>query len=217
MSKNVAVVLSGCGVFDGAEIYETVLTLLALEEAGAKVSVFAPDMEQHHVLDHTKGEPMEQTRNVLQEASRIVRGDISALSDAKADNFDALILPGGFGVAKNLSDFAFNGADLTVNPELKVLARTFKEQQKPVGLMCIAPVLTAAIFGEGATCTVGGDKDVSDAINATGAKAVACPVDDIVVDETNKLVTTPAYMLAEKITDAKKGIDKLVAKVLQLA
>ena len=217
MSKNVAVVLSGCGVFDGAEIYETVLTLLALEEAGANVSVYAPDIEQHHVLDHTKGEPVEQKRNVLQEASRIVRGDISALSEANADNVDALILPGGFGVAKNLSDFAFKGADLTVNPELERLARAFKQQQKPIGLMCIAPVLTAAIFGEGATCTVGGDKDVSQAINVTGANAVDCRVDDVVVDEANKLVTTPAYMLAEKIGDAKKGIDKLVAKVLQLA
>lgn len=217
MSKNVAVVLSGCGVFDGAEIYETVLTLLALEKAAAKVSVFAPDIEQYHVIDHSKGEPVQQKRNVLQEASRIVRGEIAALSQAKADDYDALILPGGFGVAKNLSDFAFKGADLTVNSELKALARAFNAQQKPVGLMCIAPVLTAAIFGEGVSCTVGGDKDVSQAINATGAKAVDCAVDDIVVDEAAKLVTTPAYMLATNIVDAQKGIEKLVAKVLQLA
>ena len=155
MGKRVAVVLSGCGVFDGAEIYESVLTLLHLEEAGADVKVFAPDIEQMHVINHLTGEEMAESRNVLTEASRIVRGEISDIKDARIDEFDALIVPGGFGAAKNLSDFAVNGSELTVQKDFLAFAQAMHKAGKPIGLICIAPAMSARICGEGAECTIG--------------------------------------------------------------
>lgn len=215
MSKKVAVVLAGCGVFDGAEIYESVLTLLALEQADAKISVFAPDMEQMHVLNHMTGEPMDEARNVLVEASRIVRGDIAKLDDLNVQDFDALIVPGGFGVAKNICNFAVEGAAMQISEPFLAIAQDFHQAAKPIGLMCIAPAMTAKIMGN-ATCTIGDDADTAQAIEAMGAVHQNCGVDGIVIDKVNKLVTTPAYMLANNITEAKSGIDKLVEQVLQL-
>ena len=217
MSKRVAVVLAGCGVFDGSEIYETVITLLRLDQQGATVTCFAPDIEQMHVINHAAGAETGETRNVLQEAARLARGNITDLAKANAADFDALIVPGGFGVAKNLSDFAVKGAGLSVNPQFVQLAQAFRDAGKPVGLMCIAPVLSAAIFGDGVCCTIGKDADTAAAITATGAVHQACAVDDIVVDSANKLVTTPAYMLASRISEAAVGINKLVDKVVELA
>ncbi|MCD9458243.1 isoprenoid biosynthesis glyoxalase ElbB [Marinibactrum halimedae] len=217
MSKKVAVVLSGCGVFDGAEIYESVLTLLRLAESGAEVSVFAPNIPQMHVVNHLTGEVIEgETRNVLTEAARVVRGEISDVASAKADEFDALVVPGGFGAAKNLSDFAVKGGDLTVNEDFLAFAKAFHSAQKPIGLICIAPAMAAKICGEGAQCTIGNDADTAAAINATGAQHCDCLVTEFHFDETNKLVTTPAYMLAGSITEAATGINKLVDKVLSL-
>lgn len=216
MSKKIAVVLSGCGVFDGTEIYESVLTLLALEQAGAGVKVFAPDMEQMHVLNHMTGEPMDEKRNVLIEASRIVRGDISNLDKLNHSDFDALIVPGGFGVAKNICNFAVAGDKMEVNEPFLSIAKAFHQAAKPVGLICIAPAMTAKIMGK-ATCTIGNDADTAQAIESMGAEHQDCGVDGIVIDKANKLVTTPAYMLANSISEAKVGIDKLVEQVLQLA
>lgn len=217
MSK-VAVVLSGCGVYDGAEIYESVLTLLALEQEGADYQCFAPDMEQMHVINHLNGEVMEgESRNVLVEAARIVRGDIKPLSAAEASDFDALIVPGGFGAAKNLSSFAVSGADMTVQADFLAFARAMHAADKPIGLICIAPTMAAAIFGDGVRCTVGNDAEVAGAIQQMGGVHVECPVREARVDEDNKLVTTPAYMLAGNISEAAAGIGNCVKSVLALA
>ena len=218
MSKKVAVVLSGCGVFDGAEIYESVITLLRLSQSGAEVQCFAPDIEQMHVVNHLTGEVAEgESRNVLVEAARLARGEIKNLAQANADDFDALIVPGGFGAAKNLSDFAVNGPQLTVNEDFKTFVQAMHGAGKPVGLVCIAPAMSGVLFGEGVQCTIGTDADTAAAIEATGAKHQNCPVEDICVDEAKKLITTPAYMLAGKISEAASGINKLVDKVLSLA
>jgi len=218
MGKRVAVVLSGCGVYDGAEIHESVLTLLQLEKNAAQVQAFAPDVMQAHVVNHLSGEVVEaEQRNALVESARIMRGNIKPLNEASADDFDALIVPGGFGAAKNLSDFAFAGADLKVNADFLDFARAMHKANKPVGLICIAPAMTAAIFGEGASCTIGNDADTAAAIEKTGAKHIVCSVDGIYVDEANKLVTTPAYMLANSIVEAATGIGKLVDQVVAMA
>lgn len=217
MSQNVAVILSGCGVFDGAEINEVVLTLLHLEKNGASYQCFAPDQPQHHVINHITGEELSETRNVLVESARIVRGNIQALSECVVDGFDALIVPGGFGVAKNLSDFAFNGTHMTVNPELLSISKKFKDADKPAGYMCIAPALCAHIYGEGVKATIGIDEDTASALSAMGTSHCSAQVGEIVIDEAHKLVTTPAYMLAENIVQAESGIAKLVAEVLKLS
>ncbi|GAB2189742.1 isoprenoid biosynthesis glyoxalase ElbB [Sessilibacter sp. MAH1] len=218
MSKKVAVVLSGCGVFDGAEIYESVFTLLRLNEAGARIEAFAPDIKQLHVVNHLSGEVAKgETRNVLVEAARIMRGDIQPLSEAKVEDFDALIVPGGFGAAKNLCDFAVNGVGLQVNEEFLAFAKRFHEAGKPIGLICISPVMAAAICGAGVKCTIGRDLDTAKAIAELGGDHQDCGAREFTYDENNKLATTPAYMLAENMIEAKEGIDKLVDKILEVA
>lgn len=217
MMKKIAVVLSGCGVYDGSEIHEAVLTLLALARHDAGVVCFAPDKNQADVINHITGEVMPETRNVLTEAARIVRGDIHPLSEARADELDALIVPGGFGAAKNLSTFATEGSDCTVDPELKALAQAMHQAGKPLGFICIAPAMLPKIFDFPLRLTIGTDIDTAEVIEEMGGEHVPCPVDDIVVDEDNKVVTTPAYMLAQNIAEAATGIEKLVDRVLVLA
>lgn len=214
--KQVAVVLSGCGVYDGAEIHEAVLTLLALDRAGAQAVCFAPDKPQLHVINHLSGEKMPGSRNVLLESARIARGNIQALSQADAGQLDALIVPGGFGAAKNLSSFAMQGAECSVDPDLSKLIRAMHKLNKPIGFMCIAPVLLPKVFDQPLRLTIGNDPDLGEVIDAMGGEPVICPVDDIVVDIENKVVTTPAYMLAQSIGEAARGIDKLVSRVLDL-
>jgi enhancing lycopene biosynthesis protein 2 len=217
MSK-VAVVLAGCGVYDGSEINEAVLTLLCLEQQGASYQCFAPDVQQMHVINHLTGEPAAgESRNVLVEAARIARGKIQNIAEAKVDEFDALLVPGGFGAAKNLSNFAVAGAAMVVQPDFLKLARAFHEQDKPIGLICIAPVMAAAICGEGARCTIGNDADTASAIVAMGGEHLACPVSEARVDAERKLVTTPAYMLAGSVSEAYSGISQCVKEVLALA
>ena len=213
----VAVVLAGCGVYDGAEINEAVLTLLALEQQGASYQCFAPDIEQMHVVNHLTGEVMAgEKRNVLVEAARIARGNIKPITEAQVDAFDALVVPGGFGAAKNLSDFAVKGAAMTVQSDFLKFAQAMHKAGKPVGLICIAPTMAAAICGNGAECTIGNDRDVAGAIEQMGGKHIACPVDKAVVDRKNKLVTTPAYMLAGKVSEAVAGISDCVKQLLAL-
>ncbi len=214
----VAVVLAGCGVYDGAEVNEAVLTLLAIEEEGAEYQCFAPDMPQMHVINHLTGDVMaDETRNVLVEAARIARGNIKPLSEAREADFDALIVPGGFGAAKNLSDFAVRGADMEVQAEFLAFARAMRKADKPLGLICIAPTMAAAICGPGVRCTVGNDAEVAGAIETMGGVHVECPVREARVDEDNKLVTTPAYMLAGSVSEAATGIRGCVKSVLALA
>ncbi|MEF3098995.1 isoprenoid biosynthesis glyoxalase ElbB [Raoultella terrigena] len=214
--KKIGVVLSGCGVYDGTEIHEAVIALLAIARGGAQAVCFAPDKAQTDVINHLTGELLPESRNVLIEAARIARGEIQPLSDARADDLDALIVPGGFGAAKNLSSFASRGSECTVDDELKALTQAMHQAGKPLGFICIAPALLPKILPAPLRVTIGTDLDTAEALEDMGAEHVPCPVDDIVVDEENKVVTTPAYMLAQNIAEAASGIEKLVARVLVL-
>lgn len=214
----VGVVLSGCGVYDGAEIHEATLTLYFLDRAGAEILCMAPDVNQMHVIDHRSGEPSGESRNVLCESSRIARGDIRNMRDVKAADIDALIFPGGFGAAKNLCDFAVKGPDCVVSPEVARLVREIHAAKKPVGFICIALVIAAKVLGEAnPKLTIGNDPGASGAIEVMGGKHVQAPVEGIVVDEVNKIVTTPAYMLGPTISRVAQGIEKLVAEILKMA
>lgn len=215
--KNVGVVLSGCGVYDGAEIHEAVLTLLALNRAGAHAVCFASDESQLHVINHLTGDEMPEERNVLVESARIARGNILPLSQADASQLDALIVPGGFGAAKNLSSFAREGAECWIDKDFAKLTQQMHKANKPMGFMCIVPALLPKLLDQQVRLTIGNDPDLGEVIDAMGGEPVTCPVDDIVVDIENKVVTTPAYMLAKSIGEAADGIDKLVSRVLDLA
>lgn len=212
----VAIVLSGCGFLDGSEIYETVSTLLSLDKRDIKYRCFAPNIPQHRVINYLSGEPMDETRNVLVEAARLSRGDIEDIATADATEFDAIIFPGGFGAATNLCDFASKGTDYTVNAAVKKFATQFVAQGKPLGFVCIAPALIPAICGKGITLTIGNDPSTATTLENMGAKHVTCDARNMVVDSEHKIVTTPAYMLATRISEVAEGVDKLVAEVLRL-
>ncbi len=216
--KKIAVVLAGSGVYDGSELHEAVMTLYFLEANGGEYSCFAPDKNQMHVINHAKGEPADgETRNVMLESARISRGPIQPLSALKAADFDALVIPGGFGVAKNLCTFAVDGPDCSVDPDAERVITEFHSAGKPVAPMCIAPALVARVLGgEGikVKVTIGTDEGTAAAVNAMGAEHVNCAVDDIVVDAPNKVVSAPAYMLGPGITDIAKGIEKLAKQVI---
>jgi len=219
MAKKVGVVLSGSGVYDGAEIHESVITMLALDRRGAEMVLCAPDIAQMHVVNHLTGEVDENDeRNVLVESARIARGAIRDVSQVSADELDALILPGGFGAAKNLCDFAVAGADCTVNSDVAALVRQVHGQGKPVAAVCIAPALIAKVLGgEAPELTIGTDPDTAGAMESMGARHVACPVDEFVVDREKRLVSSPAYMLGQSISEVAAGIDKTVDALLDLA
>jgi len=217
----VAVVLSGCGVNDGSEIHEAVLTLLALDKQGVDVQCLAPDLPQMHVVDHIEGEPQEgETRNVLVESARIARGDIKAINSVSANEFDAVVFPGGFGVAKNLCDYAVEGTDCTVNPDVENFINDAYESSIPLGFICISPVLGAKVLGEKADdlkLTIGNDSATASDVEEFGAAHVDCPVDDCVIDKNNRVISTPAYMLGPGIKDVDRGIEKLVQEVVIMA
>lgn len=218
--KKIGVLLSGCGVYDGTEIQEAVLTLLALDRAGVEAICMAPDVEQHHVIDHRTGKPAAEMRNVLTESARIARGKIRDLASVQAGELDGLVLPGGFGAAKNLSDFAFNGAEARALPDVVRLVRDLHAQRKPIGFVCIAPAMAAAIFrgtDVHPRLTVGCDPDTAGAINKMGATHVIHTVAEIEVDADQHIVSTPAYMLAGCISEAADGIERLVAKIVEMA
>ena len=219
MAKKIGIVLSGCGVMDGTELHEAVLTLLAIDRAGAEAVCLAPNIRQRHVVNHLTGEESKgEVRDVLTESARIARGKIHDIASVKASDIDALIFPGGFGAAKNLCDYAFNGPDCSVNPEVARLAKDVHAAGKPIGMVCIAPVIGAKLFGsDRPEITIGTDKNTAKDIEKMGAKHVACPVKEFVVDKKRKLVSTPAYMLANSIKDAAEGIEKLVKTVIDLA
>jgi enhancing lycopene biosynthesis protein 2 len=213
--KNVAVILSGCGVYDGSEVHETVLTLLAIEQQGAKYNCFAPNITQHHVVNHFTGEvSSDENRNVLVEAARINRGDVEDLIELREKDFDAIIFVGGFGVAKNLSSFALDNDNYTVNEQVLSAAQSFAKVAKPAGYMCIAPALLPLIYPAGVKGTIGRDNDTAALISAKGLSHIDCDAADVIIDEANNVVSTPAYMLADSITEAATGINKLVKYVL---
>ncbi|NUW70036.1 isoprenoid biosynthesis glyoxalase ElbB [Vibrio coralliilyticus] len=215
--KKIAVILSGSGVFDGAEIHESVLALHAIEKQGASWHCFAPNIEQLHVINHITGEEMAETRNVLTEAARIARGNIEDVAKLNAEEFDALLLPGGFGAAKNLTDFAVNGAECSINTHVASACRAFAQARKPAGYLCIAPAIIPMIYDNGVKGTIGNDEITASAFNALGGEHITCEVDDIVFDEEHKVLSTPAYMLAGNISQAASGIEKLVSKLVEVA
>lgn len=219
--KKIGVLLSGCGVYDGAEIHEAVLTLLAIDRLGAEAVCLAPDVEQHHVIDHRTGKPvLGEKRNVLAESARIARGKIRDVASVDAAELDALILPGGFGAAKNLSDFAFAGAQAKVLPSVVTLVRNVHAQRKPIGFVCIAPAVAAAIFhgtDVHLRLTIGCDGETARAMETLGATHVNRGVAELEVDVEHRIVSTPAYMLAGRISEAATGIERLVAAVVEMA
>lgn len=211
--KKFAVVLSGNGVYDGAEIHEATLTLLAIKKLGADYSIFAPDIAQHHVVNHLTGEEMPETRNVLVESARIARGKISNLNSFNAREFDALIFPGGFGVAKNLSTWAFNGPDCKVNSDVEKAIKDMSSLQKPIGALCISPVVIAKILGN-VEVTIGQDKATAEAVEKTGARHVNTTHEDVVRDSHRPIFTTPCYMLDADIVQIADGAENIVKAIL---
>ncbi|KGY07539.1 MULTISPECIES: isoprenoid biosynthesis glyoxalase ElbB [Vibrio] len=215
--KKVAVILSGSGVFDGAEIHEAVLALYAIEKEGASWHCFAPNIEQLHVINHKTGEEMSESRNVLVESARIARGKIEDVAKLNVDDFDALLLPGGFGAAKNLTDFAVKGAECSINTHVASACRAFANAGKPAGYLCIAPVIIPMIYKDQVKGTIGADEATGVAFNALGGEHIECAVNDYVYDQERKVLSTPAYMLAENISQAASGIEKLVSKLIEIA
>lgn len=215
----VGVILSGCGVYDGSEIHETVISLLALDRAGADVVIMAPDMEQA-VVNHLTGESVDGvSRNVLEESARIARGDISDIATVKAADLDALFIPGGFGAAKNLCDFAFKGSDCDVHPEVARLIQDIVTARKPLAAVCIAPALVAKVLGDdrlNPQVTIGTDEETAGALSSMGATHLSCPVNEFVIDKENKIITSPAYMLAGSISEAAEGIEKTVDALMEM-
>ena len=214
---NIGVLLSGCGVNDGSEIHETVITMLALDRADVETHLMAPNIDQMHVINHYTGQEMDEFRNVLVESARIARGDIKDMAEVTGGDLDALIIPGGFGVAKNLSDYAMSGAECSINPDVYRLVSEMVLLKKPIGAICIAPAMMAKILAEqnrSATMTIGKDKSTAKDIQAMGSTHKECTVEEMVIDEENNIVTTPAYMDAKNISEAAEGIEKLVKQII---
>lgn len=219
---NVGVVLSGCGFKDGSEIQEAVFTLYHLDSLNTKVLCMAPNINQSKVVNHITGESINETRNVLIESSRISRGDIKDIQDVNIKELDAIIFPGGFGAAMNLSDLAEKGADLQVNPQIENVIKEFYNMKKPIGFICISPAVASKVLGNLNTnnkpkLTIGNDKGTAEIINKMGCQHIDSPVDNIVVYTENKIVSTPAYMYDSRPSEVFKGIEKLVKEVVSMA
>jgi enhancing lycopene biosynthesis protein 2 len=216
--KKIGVILAGCGIYDGTEVQEAVLTLLSLDNAGVSAVCLAPDMEQYHVIDHRNGEVMTgERRNVIIESARITRGSITDLKKIDSLNLDALIIPGGYGAAKNLCDYAVRGTDFEVIPEVARAVNNFHRSGKPLGFICIAPVIAAKLLGsEKVELTIGNNRKTASDIESLGARNIDVGVEDIVVSTHGKVVSTPAYMLGPSIRQVAKGIDALVRNVIEL-
>lgn len=212
--KKVAVVLCGCGVKDGSEIHEATLTLLHLDRQNMQAVCVAPNINQYHVINHVTGDPVDgEARNAMVEAARLARGNISPLEKLDLDSVDGVIFPGGTGAAKNLCDFAYAKGDYSVNAEVADFIKKARSKGKPLGFICIAPVIAAAVIGDGVKLTIGNDPQVAQAIEKKGAKHEECPVDGIAIDEEKRVVSTPAYMLAKRISEVDKGVEKLVRQM----
>lgn len=217
MRSKVGVILSGCGFLDGSEIHEAVLTLLFLDRFGADTICIAPDIDQSDVVDHFRQKVGAQTRNVLTEAARISRGNIKNIKDIQTSDLDALIFPGGYGAVKNICDFASAGVKCSVNPQVERIISEMNRAKKPLGFICIAPVIAVKVLGSlHPELTIGNDKVAAGALIEMGARHKTCRVDDIVVDEKNKIISTPAYMLGPSISCVASGIEKLVSRLLKM-
>ena len=215
--KKAAVILSGCGVFDGAEIHESVLTLLSILKHGGSYQCFAPDKPQLHVINHLTGEVSEgETRNVLVESARITRGEVKAVTECKVEDFDLLVLPGGFGAAKNLCTFAIDGPDCEFDADVLAVCKAFADAGKPAAYACIAPALAAKVYGNQVNLTIGNDAGTAAALEQFGVTHQNCSVDEVIIDQQAKLVTTPAYMLGQNLLEVSEGLDKMVQAVFAL-
>ncbi len=213
MNKKYAVILSGCGAQDGAEIYEATYALLAIARNGNSYKIFAPNIEQKHVINHLDGSELAQSRNVMQEAARIARGAVSPLSELRAEDFDTLVIPGGFGAAKNLFDFAFNYTNCTIIEDYQRVVEEFWAAKKPIGAMCIAPVSIAKILGsKGVEVTLGPSGELTEDIQkAYGATVSQTLRDGVIIDQKNLIVTTPAFMYGDSsIVDIAAGAQQMV-------
>jgi enhancing lycopene biosynthesis protein 2 len=212
--KKFAIILAGCGVYDGAEIHEAVMSMYAVMKNGAEYQVFAPDIAQHHVVNHLTGAEMQETRNVLVESARIARGNIRPVSKLDLRDFDALLFPGGFGVAKNLCSYAFKGAECKVNPEIAILIKEAISLRKPVGALCISPVLLASVLGD-VELTIGSDAGTAADIVKMGAKHKITTHGQVVYDSKYRVFTTPCYMLDATILQIAEGADNIVKAMLK--
>ncbi len=214
-NKKFAVILSGSGVFDGSEIHEATLTLYSISKSGCSYEIFAPDIEQYHVINHITGKEMNEKRNVLVESARIARGKIKALSKYKPEDFDALIFPGGFGVAKNLCSFAIDGINCTVNAKVEKIIKDTYSKNIPIGGLCISPILLAKVLGD-IIVTTGQDEETSEAITKFGAHYENTNHGEVIIDRKNKIVTTPCYMLDANITQIGEGAQNIVNAIIEL-
>jgi putative isoprenoid biosynthesis-related protein (enhancing lycopene biosynthesis protein 2 (sigma cross-reacting protein 27a) (scrp-27a)) len=214
-TKTAAIVLSGCGVFDGSEIHESVITLLNLQKLGVKAVFFAPNIPQTGVVNHLTGAHEQNPRNVLAESARIARGEIQNLSKFSADDFDMLIFVGGFGAAKNLSDYAISGVGMSVNGEVNDAIKAMYKKRKPTGFVCISPVIAAKVLGGGVKLTIGNDAQTAATVNALGARHIECAPEDFVRDDDANVYSTPAYMLAKDAAQVDKGVGAMIAAMVQ--
>lgn len=213
--KKFAIFLAGCGVYDGAEIHEAVMAMLAVDNNGCTYDLFAPDIPQAHVVNHLTGEVMNEERNVLVEAARIARGKIRRAEEYNPADYDALLFPGGFGVAKNFFTYAFDGVNAKVNPIIEKVVRDTHAAGKPIGAMCISPVLITKILGK-VTTTIGTDTQTAAHIEKMGGKHIESTVAEVVSDKANKIFSTPCYMLDSRISEIAEGADNLVKTMLKV-
>ena len=218
-TKKVGIILSGCGFKDGSEIHEAVLTIYFLDKHGAEILCMAPNKPQASVIDHSTGKASEERRNILNEAARIARGQIKDIKSVSAKDIDAVILPGGYGAAKNLCTFADDGPNCQVDPDVSRLLKELHAKGKPIGALCIAPALVAKLFGADhhVELTIGNDPGTAQALEKMGAKHKNTPVTEIAFDAKNKIVTTPCYMYDAGVSEIGVGAEKLVKKILEIA
>lgn len=208
-----AIILSGSGVFDGSEIHEATLSMYSICKNGCEYDIFAPNINQHHVINHITGAEMNEKRNVLVESARIARGEIQDIANFSSDNYDALLMPGGFGVAKNLSDFAFRGSKCIVNKEISSCIINMHKAKKPIGALCISPVILANIL-KGIEVTIGNDKNTLEEIKTMNGKHKPCSAQEVCVDKTNNIYTTACYMLNSNIYEIGMGIENLIQQII---
>lgn len=212
--KKIAIVLSGCGVFDGSEIHEATLCLLALSKNEIDYECFAPDKDQFQVINHLTGEAVKEQRNILVESARIARGKIKPITELSSANFDGVIFPGGHGAAKNLSSYGYEGEEYSVDKDVERVIIDFHKAKKPIGALCIAPVLVAKVLG--GKITIGNDKATAEILTKSGAEHIKTEYNEVAIDEKNLIVTTPCYMLADNIYEVYQGVEAAVDAILGL-
>lgn len=217
-TKKIAVVLSGCGFKDGAEITEAVSALIALSEAGVETLCFAPDLEFSPTPHFGEAKTPSETRNTLVESARIARGNVQDLRELNEKDFDAIVFPGGFGAALHLSNWAQAGVKSKLHPEVSRVIKDFHRASKPIGAICIAPTLVAKVLGpKGVNVTIGDDEATALEIEKTGAQHVKCAVTDYVSDRDHKVLTTPAYMYEAKPHEVFTGVRKMIRELVEMA